>query len=124
VYLSLKAPHHLGCGSRAANVVFQQNLYLHHLSSKDQAPFYLLGLSSAAASTNSPAPGRSIRERLRDPQRQSPPRDRHRDHAREDHREAQGTCEVSALSLALGDVMAAQLKGLERRQVRAHARPR
>jgi hypothetical protein len=37
---------HLGCGSRAANVVLQQFSNLHHLSSKDRAPFYLLGLST------------------------------------------------------------------------------
>jgi hypothetical protein len=45
VYLSLKAPQHLGCGSRAANVGLQPNFHLHHLSSKDRAPFYPLGLS-------------------------------------------------------------------------------
>jgi hypothetical protein len=46
VYLSLKAPHHLGCGSRAGNVALQQVFHLHHLSLKDQSPFYPLGLSS------------------------------------------------------------------------------
>jgi hypothetical protein len=45
VYLSLKAPHHLGCGSRAANVILQQVFNFHHLSSKDGAPFYPLGSS-------------------------------------------------------------------------------
>jgi hypothetical protein len=45
MYLSLKAPHHLGCGSRVANVGFQPNFHLRHLSSKDRAPFYPLGLS-------------------------------------------------------------------------------
>jgi hypothetical protein len=43
---SLKAPHHPSCGSRAANVGLQHNFHLHHLSSKDWAPFYPLGLSS------------------------------------------------------------------------------
>ena len=51
MYLSLKAPHHLGCGSRAANVVLQQVFHLHHLSSKDRAPFYLFGLSATKAKT-------------------------------------------------------------------------
>jgi hypothetical protein len=46
MYLLLKAPHHLGCGSRAANVVLQPFSNHHQLSSKDQAPFYLLVLSS------------------------------------------------------------------------------
>jgi hypothetical protein len=38
MYLSFKAPHHLGCGSRAGNVALQQFSNLHHLSLKDQAP--------------------------------------------------------------------------------------
>jgi hypothetical protein len=41
VYLSLKAPHHLGCGSRVANVGLQPNFHLQHLSSKDRAPIQI-----------------------------------------------------------------------------------
>jgi hypothetical protein len=49
VYLSLKAPHHLGCGSRAANIVLQHVFHLHHLSSKDRAPVYQRAIQTCLA---------------------------------------------------------------------------
>jgi hypothetical protein len=45
LYLSLKAPHLLGCGSRVANVSLQPNFHLHRLWLKDQAPSHPPGLS-------------------------------------------------------------------------------
>jgi hypothetical protein len=53
---------------------------------------------STAASTNISTLGRSTRERQHDTRRHSLLRDRHRDHALEDHQEDRGTCGVSTLS--------------------------
>jgi hypothetical protein len=69
---------------------------------------------SVAASTNSLAPGRS-----RQHDAHSPPRDHRRDHCREDR----GRVDYLPLPLTLGDLMAAELQGLQRRQVRTKAGP-
>jgi hypothetical protein len=71
------------------------------------------------AYTNSPALGRSARERRHDTRDHSPPRDHHHDHAQEYHQEDWGTCGVSTLHPTLGNSMAAYLQSLQRRQLQA-----